>query len=266
MAHNRVSQSASEYGALCLRETYAMLFRLFTNVQLFHVKPLQSPSVSFIFSLPFCRLCHSTAPFVGEHLCGCQQRRLIQLLAYDFFVLSVLHFFSPKPNSFESSLDVATVLGLAVNVSIASLNIHFSLEHIMQRKLFSRRQDDIRRVSLSLAALLPTAVYFNGILFLYLFAHYVHDVHNFSFIFCARQAWYRRRAQLVAVFFDFHFFGRGYMCVYVWRSRSGLRCFIWNIYQPFIDFIHFHSIAIYVMHVVLREHFSSSPPPFSFIA
>lgn len=165
------------------------------------------------FRLPFGRIC---PPFVGEHLCGCQQRRLIQLLAYDFSVLSVLHSFLPMPTFRSDRLSAH-----AVNVSIVSLNLHFSLEHIMQRKLFSRRHDDIRRASFSLTALLPTAFYFNGILFLYLFAHYVHDVHNFSFIFCARQVWYRWRAQLVAAFFDFHrLFSWSCLWLCVWCARE----------------------------------------------
>lgn len=113
----------------------------------------------------------------------------------------------------------------------ASHGIYFSLEHIMQRKLFARRRDDV-------TYFFPRVAFtFNGILFLYLFAHYEH---NFSFIFRAWPACIdtrhrqRERSYLLvgaSIFLGiFHIFFSVVM-------RCGPRCFIWNIYQPFIDFI-----------------------------
>lgn len=90
MAHSRVSQSASECGALSVyQKTYAMLFRLFTNVQLFHVKPLQLPSVSLIFSFA-----------IRPYMPAVRWRAFVRLPAATTYSASCIRFF----RSFCSSL------------------------------------------------------------------------------------------------------------------------------------------------------------------
>lgn len=188
-----------------------------TNVQLFHVKPLQLPSVSLIFSLPAAYM----TPFAFS-ICGCQPKQQYSFLHSIF--LSFCFFF---------------VLTFARNVSRRFDYCQPS------RNLFSSWAYHAAQ------AFRPTSgwyyVLFSSpysplmVFYFYICSRITNTTFRLYFVHGPRISTPTVREKLfVGRCSFFRHFSIFFSLGGLWVVRCGPRCFICNIYQPFIDFIRSH--------------------------